>query len=639
MSNSISITLPDGSIKNFSSPTTGLEIANSISLSLAKVAVAVKVNDDMWDLTRAIDNDATISIITRTSEEGLDVIRHDAAHVLAEAVKELYPETQVSIGPSIENGFYYDFYRETSFTPEDLEKIEARMAEIVDRDEEIVRQVWERDDAIKYFESIGEDFKAEIIRDIPAGETLSMYKQGGFTDLCRGPHLPSTKRLGKAFKLMKLAGAYWRGDSNNPMMQRVYGTAWANTDQLDHYLHQLEEAEKRNHRKIGREMDLFHLQEEAPGAVFWHPKGWQLYRTLQNYIRKRITQDGYVEVNTPIMVDRSLWEKSGHWEKFRENMFTIEHSEEKTYAIKPMNCPCHVEIFKQGMKSYRDLPIRMAEFGCCHRNESSGSLNGLLRVRAMVQDDAHIFCRESQILEETKSFITLLKKVYEDLGFTDFTVMFSDRPEIRAGSEETWDRAESALRDATIASGLDFILNPGEGAFYGPKLEFQLKDAIGRSWQCGTLQVDFILPERLDATYIAEDGNKERPVMLHRAILGSLERFIGVLVEHYAGHFPLWLAPLQVVVTPISDAFSDYAHEVATKLREVGILCDTDFRNEKINYKIRDLSLQKVPIIMVVGAREQQDRTVAIRRLGSQDQEILALDTAIARILDEARMP
>lgn len=637
--NVIEITLPDGSKRPYKKGVTGLEIAESIGSRLAKDAVVVKVNGDLWDLTRPIEENVDLSIVTRDQEEALEVIRHDTAHLLAEAVKELYPEAQITIGPAIENGFYYDIYREASFTPDDLEKIEKRMAEIVDRNEAIERQVWDRDEAIRYFKSIGEHYKAEIISDLPEDQSITLYKQGDFLDLCRGPHLPSTAKVGKAFKLMKLAGAYWRGDHRNPMLQRIYGTAWATDKQLKDYLHRLEEAEKRDHRKIGREMDLFHIQEEAPGAIFWHPKGWTLYRTLQSYIRDRVEKAGYVEVNTPILVDRSLWEASGHWEKFREHMFISNSDEEKVLAVKPMSCPCHVQIFNQGIKSYRDLPLRMAEFGCCHRNEPSGSLHGLMRVRAMVQDDGHIFCREDQIEEETKAFCELLQRIYKDLGFEEIKVRFSDRPEIRAGNDETWDRAEAALTRATVAAGLEYRLNPGEGAFYGPKLEFVLKDAIGREWQCGTLQVDYILPERLNASYIGEDGARHRPVMLHRAILGTFERFTGILIEHYAGKFPLWLAPTQVMVTTITSEADSYAAEVLKTLREAGIRAEIDLRNEKISYKVREHSLAKIPYIFVAGKREATEKTVAIRRLGSDQQEVLALREALAKLEKEATPP
>ncbi|MDH5748001.1 MAG: threonine--tRNA ligase, partial [Rhodospirillales bacterium] len=567
-----------------------------------------------------------------------ELLRHDAAHVMAEAVKELYPEVQVTIGPSIENGFYYDFAVKNPFTPEDLEKIEARMREIVKRDEAIAREEWDRVEAIEFFKSKGEHYKAQLIEAIPEGEPIGLYRQGEFIDLCRGPHLPSTGKLGKAFKLMKLAGAYWRGDSRNEMLQRIYGTAWADEKQLKAYLQMLEEAEARDHRKLGREMELFHLQDVAQGGVFWHPKGWGLYRTLQDYIRRRLQGAGYVEVNTPQLVDRSLWEASGHWEKFRENMFTSE-AEDKVLAIKPMNCPCHVQIFRQGIKSYRDLPLRMAEFGSCHRNEPSGALHGLMRVRAFVQDDAHIFCTEDQITSETKAFCDLLMSVYSDLGFDKVVVKFSDRPEVRAGSDSTWDKAEAALKEATEAAGLEWSLNPGEGAFYGPKLEFVLRDAIGRDWQCGTLQVDFVLPERLDAAYIGEDGEKHRPVMLHRAILGTFERFIGILIESTAGRFPLWMAPLQVVVATITSDADGYAKRVLDALKNAGLKAEIDVRNEKINYKVREHSHAKVPVMLVVGAREASEGTVAMRRLGGKDQENLALDDAIARLVAEAASP
>jgi len=635
----IAITLPDGSIRRYERAVTGYEIASSIGARLAQDAVVVKIDGKLSDLTLPVAQDARVEIVTRTSEEALEIFRHDAAHVLAEAVKELYPEVQITIGPAIENGFYYDIYREQSFTPEDLEKIERRMREIVDRDEPLVREVWSRDKAIEFFKSIGEHFKAEIISNIPEGEDVSLYRQGNFIDLCRGPHLPSTGKLGKAFKLMKLAGAYWRGDHRNPMLQRIYGTAWATEKQLQDYLKQLEESEKRDHRKLGRDMNLFHFQEEALGAVFWHPKGWELYRGLQNYIRKRISKLGYAEVNTPIMVDRALWEASGHWEKFREAMFTSSEDEEKTLVVKPMNCPCHVQIFKQGIKSYRDLPLRLAEFGACHRNEPSGSLHGLLRVRSMVQDDAHIFCTEDQITSETKDFCDLLLSVYKDLGFENIRVKFATRPEVRAGSDEIWDKAEQALREATESAGLSYVINPGEGAFYGPKLEFVLRDAIGRDWQCGTLQADFVLPQRLGASYVGEDGKRHTPVMLHRAVLGSLERFTGILIEHFSGKFPLWLSPVQVAVTTITSEGDEFARDVAQLLRKHNLRVELDLRNEKINYKIRELSLQKIPYIFVIGKREAEQKTVAIRKLGLETQEILALQAAVDKLVKEAVNP
>ncbi len=632
------IKLKDGSVREFNSPQNGLEIATSISTSLAKDAVAIKVDGELRDLTSSVPNGCVIEIVRRNDPDALELLRHDAAHVLAEAAKELYPDLQVTIGPAIENGFYYDFYREQPFTPDDLVKLEERMHEIVRRDEPIVRTEMPREDAIKFFESIGEKFKAEIISDIPAGQIISFYRQGEFIDLCRGPHLPSTGRVGKAFKLMSVAGSYWRGDHRNESLQRIYGTAWATEDQLKDYLYRLEEAEKRDHRRLGTELGLFHLQEEAPGSVFWHPNGWTIYRLLENFMRKRLDQRDYVEVKTPQILDSSFWEASGHWEKFRENMFVVE-SEDKMMAVKPMNCPCHVQIFKQGIKSYRDLPLRMAEFGSCHRNEPSGALHGIMRVRAFTQDDAHIFCTPEQIVDETKLFCDFLKEVYSALGFDDIRIKFSDRPEKRSGSDEIWDKAESALKEAAVASGLDFTLNPGEGAFYGPKLEFILRDAIGREWQCGTLQADFVLPERLDANYVAEDGKKHRPVMLHRAILGSFERFIGILIEHHAGKFPLWLSPVQVCVATITSEADSYAEQVVEDLKAQGIRAILDTRNEKISYKVREHSVKKVPLIFVAGKRESEDKTVAIRRLGTQDQQVLSLNDAIKMVMDESKEP
>lgn len=636
----VAITLPDGSVRSYPGPVTGLDVAKDIGPGLAKAALAIRVNGEMKDLTTTLTTDTQLAIVTaKDGADALELLRHDAAHVMAEAVKELYPETQVTIGPSIENGFYYDFARPTPFTPDDLEKIEARMQEIVARDEQIVREEWDRDDAVKFFLDQGEKYKAEIISSIPAGQTISLYRQGAFIDLCRGPHLPSTAKLGKAFKLMKLAGAYWRGDSKNEMLQRIYGTAWFDKKDLDGYLTMLEEAEKRDHRRLGREMDLFHQQEEAVGSVFWHQKGWQLYRTVENYMRRRLDAENYQEVKTPQLVDFSLWEASGHADKFSESMFTIKTQDERHLAVKPMNCPCHVQIFRQGIKSYRDLPLRMAEFGSCHRYEPSGALHGIMRVRAFTQDDAHIFCTEDQITSETIAFCHLLTTVYKDFGFEDVRVKFSDRPAKRAGSDETWDKAESALLEAAKAAGLETTLNPGEGAFYGPKLEFVLRDAIGRDWQCGTLQVDFVLPERLDANYTAEDGSKKRPVMLHRAVLGSFERFLGILIENYAGRFPLWLAPAQVTVATIVSDANSYAEEVVSALKAAGIRAEADLRNEKINYKVREHSLAKVPVMLVVGKREAEERTVAIRRLGSQSQEIVALDQAVATLVREATPP
>ncbi|MDX2145243.1 MAG: threonine--tRNA ligase [Rhodospirillaceae bacterium] len=634
----VAITLPDGSVRRYDGAITGEALAADIGPGLAKAALAVKINGEMRDLSRPIDADAAVAIVTKKDPDALELLRHDAAHVMAEAVQELFPKTQVTIGPAIENGFYYDFARNEPFTPDDLERIEAKMREIVDRDEKIVREEWPRADAIKYFKGIGEDYKAEIIESLPASEPITVYKQGKWLDLCRGPHLPSTGKLGKAFKLMKLAGAYWRGDSKNEMLQRIYGTAWGDEKQLKDYLTMLEEAEKRDHRRLGKEMDLFHLQEEAQGAVFWHPKGWAGYRSLQMYMRQRLEAAGYVEVNTPMLVDSVLWQKSGHWDKFRQNMF-ISESEERPLAIKPMNCPCHVQIYNQGIKSYRDLPLRMAEFGACHRNEPSGALHGLMRVRAFVQDDAHIFCTEEQVKSETKNFIELLRTVYKDLGFDEVKVKFSDRPPVRAGSDEVWDRAENALKEATAAAGLAWDLNPGEGAFYGPKLEFVLRDAIGRDWQCGTLQADFVLPERLDAEYVGEDGAKHRPVMLHRAILGSFERFMGILIENYAGKLPLWLTPLQVVVATITSDANGYAEGVAKALRGAGLRVETDLRNEKINYKVREHSLAKVPLMAVVGRKEAEEGTLALRRLGGNAQEILALAEATDRLTAECAMP
>jgi threonyl-tRNA synthetase len=634
----VKLSLPDDSVREYDTPVTGANVAADIGPGLAKAALAVRIDGEMEDLSRLIEADCNFSIVTAKDDGALDLLRHDAAHVMAQAVQELFPGTQVTIGPSIENGYYYDFARDEPFSTDDFEAIENKMAEIVDQDLEFFREVWDRDEAIEFFKAKGEAYKAELIEAIPASDDVSIYRQGDWVDLCRGPHLPSTGKLGKHFKLMKLAGAYWRGNSDNEMLQRIYGTAWADKKQLKAYLNMLEEAEKRDHRRLGREMELFHIQEEAIGSAFWHPKGWQLYRTVQNYIRNRLEKAGYVEVNTPQLVNRSLWEDSGHWEKFRGDMF-ISEAEDKILAIKPMNCPCHVQIFRHGTKSYRDLPLRMAEFGSCHRNEPSGALHGLMRVRAFTQDDAHIFCTEDQITEETKIFCDLLMSVYKDFGFEDVVVKFSDRPEVRVGDDATWDKAEKALTDAVNAAGYDYELNPGEGAFYGPKLEFVLRDAIGRDWQCGTHQVDFVLPERLDANYVGEDGEKHRPVMLHRAILGSFERFIGILIENYAGRFPFWLAPLQVVVATITDDAKPYAEKVLEVLKDAGLRAEADLRNEKINYKVREHSVQKVPVILVVGAREAEENTVAMRRLGGKDQEILALETAIDTLRQEAVMP
>jgi len=631
------ITLPDGSTRSFDGPVSGLEVAADIGPGLAKAALVVTVDGELWDLSRPIEKDSAVSIVTAKDDSGLEVLRHDTAHLMAEAVKELYPDTQVTIGPAIEDGFYYDFARAQPFTPDDLGVIEARMQEIIKRDEKIEREVWQRDEAIKFFEQAGEKYKAEIIARIPEDQDVTLYRQGDFIDLCRGPHLPATGRIG-AFKLTKIAGAYWRGDSNNEMLQRIYGTAWATEKQLKAYLFRIEEAEKRDHRRLGREMDLFHLQQEAIGMVFWHANGWQLYRTLQNYMRTRLDDAGYVEVKTPELVDRTLWEASGHWEKFREHMFTTQ-AEDRILALKPMNCPGHVQIFRQGIKSYRDLPLRMAEFGACHRNEPSGALHGLMRVRGFVQDDAHIFCSEDQITPETKNFCDLLMSIYKDFGFEEVRVNFADRPPVRAGADEVWDRAEGALMEAVKSAGLEVHLNPGEGAFYGPKLEFVLRDAIGRDWQCGTLQVDFVLPERLDASYVGEDGERHRPVMLHRAILGSIERFLGILIEHHAGRFPLWLAPRQVVVATITEDSDGYANEVVARLRAAGLRAETDLRNEKIGYKVREHSVAKLPVILAVGGREADGQTVAMRRLGSKKQEVLALDEALDRLQKESAGP
>jgi len=631
------ITLPDGSIREFPTPVTGLEIAAAIGARLAKDAVALRVGERLIDLTVGLHEPARVEIITRDSEAGLELLRHDAAHVMAEAVKELYPETQVTIGPAIEDGFYYDFARETPFTPEDLERIEARMHEIVARDEPIAREVWKRDAAVEFFASIGEHYKAEIIASIPADEDISLYRQGEFIDLCRGPHLPSTGRLGSAFKLMKLAGAYWRGDSRNQMLQRVYGTAWASDKQLNQYLTRIEEAERRDHRKLGRTMDLFHFQDEAVGAAFWHPKGWTLFQTLIGYMRAKQNVAGYREVNTPELMDRSLWEASGHWESFGEHMFTSQTADEKTLAVKPMNCPGHVQIFKNDLRSYRELPLRFSEFGKVHRYEPSGALHGLMRVRAFTQDDAHIFCTEDQITSETGAVCDLLLEIYRDLGFDDVLIKFADRPPRRVGSDAVWDRAETALMDAMDALGLEYTRNPGEGAFYGPKIEFVLRDAIGREWQCGTLQVDFNLPNRLGASYIGEDGEKHTPVLLHRAIFGSLERFIGILLEHFAGNLPLWLAPTQAVVATIVSDADAYAAEVVRTLAAAGVRAGTDIRNEKINYKVREHTLAKTPIIIALGKREVEQRSVSIRRLGQKEQQTLPLDEAAQVLGQEAR--
>ena len=612
-----SITLPDGSRRAYDHPVSVFDVARDIGPGLAKAALAGKVDGKLVDTSFVIDHDADLAIVTERDEEGLEIIRHSTAHLLAMAVKSLFPDAQVTIGPVIEDGFYYDFAYKRAFTPEDIEAIEQKMKELARQDIPVQRSEMSREEAIDFFSGMGETYKAEIIESIPRGETLSLYRQGDFIDLCRGPHVPSTGRL-KAFKLMKLAGAYWRGDSSNEMLQRIYGTAWADKKALKAYLHRLEEAEKRDHRKIGRQQDLFHAQEEAPGMVFWHDNGWIIYQQIEQYIRRVLREHGYQEVRTPQVVDRSLWEKSGHWDKFGDMMFTT-HSENRDYAVKPMNCPCHVQIFNQGLKSYRDLPLRMAEFGSCHRNEPSGTLHGLMRVRNFTQDDAHIFCTEDQIQGEVSAFIDLLQQVYADFGFNEIIVKLSTRPEQRVGSDEVWDKAEHALETALNSKGLDWDLQPGEGAFYGPKIEFSLKDCLGRIWQCGTIQVDFSMPGRLDAHYVAEDGSKQVPVMLHRAILGSLERFIGILIEEYAGAFPLWLAPVQAVVINITDRQAAYAREVEQTLRNQGLRVKSDLRNEKIGFKIREHTLQRIPYQLVVGDREMESATVAVRTRGGED--------------------
>jgi threonyl-tRNA synthetase len=634
------ITLPDNSVRQFDAPVTGTQVAEAIGPGLARAALAMKLDGKLADLSTVIDRDARVVFVTRRDDDALEMIRHDTAHVLAEAVQALYPGTQVTIGPSIADGFYYDFARNQPFTPEDFPAIEAKMREIVARGAKFERSVLDREEAIQFFKDKGEKYKAELIQDLPTSEIISLYRQGDWIDLCRGPHMRSTADVGTAFKLMKVAGAYWRGDHRNAMLSRIYGTAWRDQKELDAYLHMLEEAERRDHRRIGKDMDLFHIQEEAVGSVFWHPKGWKLYRTAETYMRRRLDAAGYQEVKTPQLVDRSLWERSGHWEKFREHMFIAQvEDEDKSLALKPMNCPCHVQIFRQGIRSYRELPLRMAEFGACHRYEPSGALHGIMRVRAFTQDDAHIFCTEAQIAPETVRFVELLSSIYRDFGFPEFRVKFSDRPAQRVGSDAVWNHAESALKEACATAGVEYTLNPGEGAFYGPKLEFVLRDAIGRDWQCGTLQVDFNLPERLDAEYVAEDGTRRRPVMLHRAILGSFERFLGILIEQYAGRFPLWLAPVQVVVATIVSDADPYAIEVAAALTKAGLVAQTDLTNQKINAKVREHSLQHVPVLAVVGRKEAETGTVALRRLGSQAQEVLALDEAVRLLAAEATPP
>jgi threonyl-tRNA synthetase len=645
----VAITLPDGGVRRFDGSVPGTEIAAAIGPGLAKAALAIKIDGVLRDLATVIERDARIEIVTRTHPDALELLRHDCAHVLAEAAQELYPGTQITFGPATENGFYYDFVRNEPFSPDDFPIIEARMREIVDRDEKITREIWNREDAIQFFKDIREQYKAEWIAEIPDDQDISIYRQGKWVDLCTGPHLPSTGKLGKAFKLLKISGAYWRGDARNAQLQRIYGTCWPDEKQLAAYLHQLEEAEKRDHRRLGKEMGLFHQQEEAAGMVFWHPKGWTLYRTLENFIRGRLDRAGYLEVKTPQLVDRKLWEASGHWEKFRENMYIAENEAgvkeyaadpaQRIFALKPMNCPCHVQIFNQGLKSYRDLPLRLAEFGSCHRFEPGGALHGIMRVRNFTQDDAHIFCTEDQVTSESIAFCNLLTAIYRDTGFTDVRIRFADRPAVRAGADDVWDRAETGLRAAIDAAGLPYEMAPGEGAFYGPKLEFHLKDTIGRSWQCGTLQLDFVLPERLNASYVGEDGQRHRPVMLHRAIFGSMERYIGILIENFAGKLPLWLAPLQVVVATITNDGDAYAGEVRAALADAGLRSELDLRNEKINYKVREHSLAKVPVMLVVGKREAAERTVALRRLGGEKQEVLALDEAVTRLRVEAAVP
>ncbi|WP_421704777.1 threonine--tRNA ligase [Aliiroseovarius sp.] len=642
----ISLTFPDGNARDFAAGVTPADVAAGISNSLAKKAISATVNGQHWDLQWPIEADAEIAIHTmKDDEQALELIRHDCAHIMARAVQEIWPDVKVTIGPVIDNGFYYDFDREEPFTPEDLGQIEAKMKEIINRRDPVTTELWERDRAVAYYEANGEPYKVELVGMIPEGQPIRMYWHGDWQDLCRGPHFQHTGQVpADAFKLMSVAGAYWRGDSDRPMLQRIYGVAFQNKNELKKHLLMLEEAAKRDHRKLGREMDLFHMQEEAPGQIFWHPNGWSIYTTLQDYMRRAQTKGGYVEVNTPQVVDRKLWEASGHWDKYQEHMFIVEvdedHAREKSVnALKPMNCPCHVQIFNQGLKSYRDLPLRMAEFGSCNRYEPSGALHGIMRVRGFTQDDAHIFCTEDQIEEETKRFIDFLSSVYTDLGFAEFKVLFSDRPEKRAGADEVWDKSESALLAATRAAGIEPGLNPGEGAFYGPKLEFVLTDAIGRDWQCGTLQVDFVLPERLDATYIGEDGAKHRPVMLHRATLGSFERFIGILIESHAGKLPFWIAPRQVVVASIVSDADDFVQEVVAELRAAGVRAEADIRNEKINYKVREHSVGKVPVILAVGMKEVEDRTVSMRRLGEKHSKVLALADVVSQLAEEATAP
>jgi threonyl-tRNA synthetase len=635
----IDLKFPDGAVRQFPSSTTGRQVAASISPSLAKKAALAEINGEQRDLDRPIETSGDFRLLMRDDPAALETIRHDAAHVLAQAVQELFPGTQVTIGPAIDDGFYYDFHREEPFSTDDFAAIEKRMGEIVDRDEKLVREVWDRDEAIIYFDSIGERFKAELIRDLPENEVITVYRTGKWLDLCRGPHFPSTKFVGKAFKLTKLAGAYWRGDHRNPQLQRIYATAWASKEDLDAHLKRLEEAEKRDHRKLGRAMELFHMQEEGRGMVFWHPKGWVLWQVIEAYMRRRLNAAGYVEVKTPQVLDRKFWEASGHWDKYRPNMFVCETVEGEELSLKPMNCPGHVQIFDQGLRSYRELPLRMAEFGACHRYEPSGALHGLMRVRGFVQDDAHIFCREDQIVEETSRFIDLARSVHADLGMETAYISLGTRPEVRAGTDEFWDKAEAQMAEAARAAGTEPVVTEGDGAFYAPKLDFVVKDAIGREWTCGTIQLDYVLPERLGAEYVGEDGAKHRPVMLHRAILGSFERFIGIMIENYAGAFPLWLAPVQIVVATIVSDADDYAKQVAAKFKAAGLRVETDLRNEKVGYKVREHSVAKVPVIAVVGKNEAEEGKVAIRRLGSQGQEIVTVEEAIRILTDEATPP
>ena len=633
------IQLLDGKKINFEKSINGFELTKKISKSLEKVALIMEVDGELKDLSHEIKKDSKVKIITPKDQEGLEVIRHDTAHILAMAVQELYPGTQVTIGPVIDNGFYYDFSRKDPFTEEDLKKIEKKMAEIVDRDEKTHREVWKRDDAIKHFLKIGEKYKAEIIESIPSGEEVSIYHHGKWHDLCKGPHLASTGKIGKAFKLTKVSGAYWRGDSKNEMLQRIYGTCWTSKKELENYLKQLEEAEKRDHRKLGKEMDLFHFREESPGAVFWHEKGWLLFQRLVEYMRAKQRLAGYKEINTPELLDRTLWEKSGHWDKFGEHMFTSETPDEKTFAVKPMNCPGCVQVFNQGLKSYRDLPLKLSEFGKVHRYEPSGSLHGLLRVRAFTQDDAHIFCTDDQITQESLLVTNLILEIYKALGFENVILKYSDRPEKRVGDDSVWDKSEAALLSAIKQSKLKYTINKGEGAFYGPKIEFVLRDAIGRDWQCGTLQVDLNLPNRLGASYVAQDGNKKVPVMLHRALFGSLERFIGILIENYAGKLPFWLAPTQAVVCPIAEENNEYVKKLFEDLFKEGIKCEMDLRNEKINYKVREHSLAKVPFIIVCGKKEVADHTVTVRKLGSDKQEVVKREDLIKNMLVSNKLP